>query len=51
MRHEVALAVVPLRSPATLHEFLPYQPSTVGSRPPVASTGNAELGFDSGEGA
>ena len=32
-------------------EFLTYQLSTVGYWPTVASTGNGELGFDSGEGA
>ena len=32
-------------------EFLPYQLSMVGSRPTMVSTGNGELGFDSGEGA
>ena len=32
-------------------EFLPYQLWTVWSLPTVASTGNGELGFDSGEGA
>jgi len=51
MCHEVALAVVLLRYPATLHEFLPHQPFIVVLRPTLAITGNAELGFDSGEGA
>ena len=32
-------------------EFLTYQLSTVRYWPTVASTGNGELGFDSGEGA
>jgi hypothetical protein len=32
-------------------EFLAYQLSTVGYWPTVATTGNGELGFDSGEGA
>ena len=31
--------------------FLPYQLWTVGSGPTVVTTGNGELGFDSGEGA
>ena len=30
-------------------EFLPYQLLTVGYWPTVATTGNGELGFDSGE--
>ena len=32
-------------------KFLPYQLSMVGYWPTMVTTGNGELGFDSGEGA
>jgi len=51
-RREDALAGVPAGIPfATLHEFLPYQPWKLVPRTKMAITGNAELEFDSGEGA